>query len=239
MLRYLPAVAARAADVVLEVQPKLATLLAGIPGARLITADDPRPPTDLHVTLMSLPRAFGTRLATIPAATPYLAAPEPHRRRWASRLPPGGSAIGVVWAGNPEHINDRNRSIPLAMFRRILDAAPGRVVPLQPERSPADAALLATLPTVLDPGHADFADTAAIIERLCLVITVDTAVAHLAGALGRPVWTLLPFSPDWRWLLDREDSPWYPSMRLFRQPAPGDWASVVERVAVELRRRAG
>jgi tetratricopeptide (TPR) repeat protein len=233
MLRYVPMVAARAAHVVLEVQPKLATLLAGFPGVELITTDDPRPPADLHITLMSLPRAFGTSLATIPAATPYLAAPEPHRRRWASL---GAPAIGVVWAGNPEHINDRNRSIPLALFRRILDAAPGPVVPLQPQRVPADAALLATLPNLQDLDLADFADTAALIERLALVITVDTAVAHLAGALGRPVWTLLPFSPDWRWLLDRDDTPWYPSMRLFRQPAPGDWASVVERVATALRR---
>lgn len=242
MLRYVAPVAARAAHVVLEVQPGLQTLLADLPGMNLITTDAPRPPTDLHITLMSLPRAFGTRLATIPADTPYLAAPALHLRRWAALLPPAPRpAIGVAWAGNPGHINDHTRSMPLALFRRIIAAAPGRVVILQPQRAPGDAALLAGLPNLLDL-HADltdFADTAAAITHLDLVISVDTAVAHLAGALGRPAWVLLPFSPDWRWLLGRDDTPWYPSLRLFRQPAFADWASVVHRVAAELSNFGG
>lgn len=234
MLRYLPELARRAARVVLEVQPALATLLAGLAEVTLITADAPRPPHDLHIPMMSLARAFGTRLATIPPPAGLAVAPE-RRRRWAAALPAGRRLIGVVWAGNPKHVNDHNRSIGLARFRPIIAAAPGLVVPLQPERAEGDAALLAGLPNIHDPRLVDFADTAAIIERLDLVITVDTAVAHLAGTLGRPVWTLLPFSPDWRWLLDRDDTPWYPSMRLFRQPAPEDWASVVTRVTAELR----
>ncbi len=238
MLRYVAPVAARAAHVVLEVQPGLQTLLADVPGVELITTADPRPPTDLHITLMSLPRAFGTRLASIPAAPSYLAAAAARCRRWATLLPRDSRpTIGVVWAGNPSHINDRNRSMPLALFRRIIAAAPGHVIPLQPHLPPGDQALLAGLPNLLDRGAelVDFADTAAAITQLDLVITVDTAVAHLAGALGRPAWVLLPFAPDWRWLLGREDSPWYPSLRLFRQPAPADWDSVVDRVAAELR----
>jgi tetratricopeptide (TPR) repeat protein len=242
MLRYVAPVAARAAHVVLEVQPRLRTLLADFPGVQLITAEQPRPPTDLHITLMSLPRAFRTTLASIPAAA-RLAIPAVHRARWASLLPPDPRpSIGVVWAGNPGHSNDRNRSIPLALFRRIIAAAPGRVLVLHPEIAAADAAELAdqpnllALPSLLQPTAepVDFADTAAAIARLDLVITVDTAVAHLAGSLGRPTWVLLPFAPDWRWLLDREDTPWYPSLRLFRQPAPADWASVVDRVAASL-----
>lgn len=251
MLRYLPAVLAAgggAGEVVVEVQPELRTLLAPVfdtlPGARLITTAEARPPVGRALTLMSLPRVFSTTLATIPPPA-RLTVPEEARRRWEERwpaelAPATGPLVGVVWAGNPGHTNDRDRSVPLALFQRVIGAAPGAVVALQPQLRPGDAALLEGLPNLRDLRGllTDFAETAALILRLDLVITVDSAVAHLAGTLGRPVWLLLPFAPDWRWLRGRADSPWYPGMRLFRQAAPGAWAPVVERVAAALRARA-
>ncbi|MBN8891569.1 MAG: hypothetical protein BGP12_20905 [Rhodospirillales bacterium 70-18] len=238
MVRYGPLVAARGARVVLEVQPALKTLLAGFPGAeQVISSDEARPECDLHCTLMSLPRAFGTRLETIPARVPYLPVPAPHARRWAGLLKGGGPRIGIAWAGNPDHRNDHNRSIPLQSFRRVVEAAECRFVVLQLHVAEADRPVLAGLGGVSDMRSElqDFAHTAAAVAQMDLVICVDTVLAHLAGALARPTWVMLPFSPDWRWLLGRADSPWYPGMRLFRQPAPGDWDSVVDAVAAALR----
>jgi ADP-heptose:LPS heptosyltransferase len=167
--------------------------------------------------------------------------PRPPRiAQWASALPPaaGHPRIGVVWRGNPRHANDANRSIPLATFQALLDAPQRTFVPLQLDVSADEAALLDRQPAVsrLAGTVDDFADTAAILEHLDLVITVDTSVAHLAGAMGRPVWVLLPFAPDWRWMLRRSDSPWYPTMRLFRQPRIGDWDTVLATVRAELQR---
>jgi tetratricopeptide (TPR) repeat protein len=239
MIRYVPMVAARGAQVVLEVQPKLKPLLAGFPGTvEVISAEERRPETDLHITLMSLPRAFGTQVASIPADVPYLAAPPAQMRRWAGLLK--GDArprVGIAWAGNPGHRNDRHRSIPLGIFRRVVEAAECRFVPLQVQVAEGEAALLAGLDRVADMRAelTDFAHTAAATAQMDLVITVDTVLAHLAAALARPTWVLLPFSPDWRWLMGREDSPWYPTARLFRQPGFADWDSVVDRVAVALR----
>jgi Tfp pilus assembly protein PilF len=238
--RYVPLLARRGARLVLEVQRELTPLLAPLPGVVACGAPgEALPAADYHSPLMSLPLACATRLQTIPAAVPYLAAPEAARARWRRRLGGGGGPlIGLVWAGSPRHRNDRNRSIPLAALGRLLSLPGLRFVSLQKELRAGDAALLERHPKLARIGEelTDFAETAAVVAELDLVITVDTALAHLAGALGRKVWILLPFAPDWRWLLGRADSPWYPTARLFRQPAIGDWASVVTALAAALRR---
>jgi ADP-heptose:LPS heptosyltransferase len=191
------------------------------------------PPFDCFCPLLSLGLAFGTTLDTIPAQAAYLRAPAAAIERWQARLgKTQRPRIGLAWSGSSLHANDRHRSIPLATLARIMSPY-AKFVSLQKEVRSADAATLAQLPAILDAGPTieDFADTAGLIANLDVVITVDTSIAHLAGALGKPVWVLLPFNPDWRWLLERSDSPWYPSARLFRQPAPGDWDSVIADVA--------
>lgn len=242
--RYAPAVAARGWRVTLEVQPPLAALLAASFAGVAVTARSGQvPPHDAQCPLMSLPRLFGTRLETVPAATPYLRADPQRVARARARLGGGGLTVGLVWAGSPTQANDQNRSIPLAALRPLLGVPGVRFFSLQKVSRPGDAAFLADHPAVTDlaPGLGDFADTAAYLQALDLLITVDTSVAHVAGALGRPVWVLLPQVPDWRWLLERDDSPWYPTARLFRQPRRGDWEGVVRRLADALaaRRDAG
>jgi hypothetical protein len=199
---------------------------------RLIGRGDALPRFDLHCPLMSLPLAFGTTLATIPALVPYLRAPTERVAAWRTRLPVG-RRVGLVWSGKPSHKNDRNRSILFAQLKPIL-AHPGvTFVSLQREVRAADVAGLAQWPNLVRIEEAlnDFADTAAVIEQLDLVIAVDTAVAHLAGALGKPVFVLISYIQDWRWLAGRTDSPWYPTARIFRQPAPGDWDSAIAAAA--------
>ena len=181
--------------------------------------------------------AFGTDLASIPGASPYLYADAATRAAWATRL--GSSLplrVGLVWSGRPTHTNDANRSIPLRELVP-LTRCNAQWVSLQKETRTTDLHALAGLPTLRRFGEelTDFADAAALLAELDLLITVDTAMAHLAGALGKPVWVLLPHVADWRWLQGRDDSPWYPTARLFRQSAPGDWASVVDRVTAELQ----
>lgn len=240
--RYVPMVAARGLRVVLEVQRPLKSLLAPLEGvAQLIAKGEPLPPFDLHCPLLSLPRVFGTTLATIPARVPYLAAAPERIAAWRARLDERaapGPRIGLSWSGNPTHRNDRNRSIDPAQFAPLLAAAPGATfVSLQKTLSDADRAWLVANPGVVPLGGAlgDFADTAALLSLMDLVIAVDTAVAHLAGAMGRPVWILLPhIGLDWRWLVDRADSPWYPTARLYRQPPSRDWRPVIEAVAGEM-----
>lgn len=236
--RYVPLVAQRGARVILEVQPALVPLLSDLPGAALCCAKgETLPPFDCHCPLMSLPLACGTTLDTIPSQLSYLAVPPERSDCWRPRLEAlGAPRIGLVWAGNPVHRNNRNRSIPLDTMRPLLEQAGASLLALQKQISPNEAALLRTL-NIPDVSHqlTDFADTAAIVEALDLVITVDTSVAHLAGALGKPVWILLPFAADWRWLRDRRDSPWYPSAHLFRQPKPDDWDSVIQNVLHTLR----
>ena len=209
---------------------RLHTLFAHSTALAHVVAD-PEPPgqPDFHCLTGDLPGGFGTELATIPAVVPYLRPPvDAHR-------PAGG--VGLVWSGDPRHLKDHARSIPAEMFLRIADTPGHRFVSLQHEVRPADAAALAARPAIERAGEhqADFAQTAAIIAPLDLVVTVDTSVAHLAGALGKPVWVLLPPTPDWRWLLERSDSPWYPTMRLFRADRRG-WGPVVARVAKALAR---
>jgi tetratricopeptide (TPR) repeat protein len=237
-VRYVPLVAARGGKVVLAVHAELKPLLRGLAGAGVFGEGEPLPGFDLRCPLLSLPLAFGTTLETIPAQIPYLEAPPERLARWTPRLPPGSRRVGLVWSGNPAHQNDRNRSIAFERLAPLLSVAGVQFVSLQKDVRESDAQALRRQPGVVDLGPAldDFADAAAVVSQLDLVITVDTAAAHLAGAMGKPVWILLPFSPDWRWLLDREDSPWYPSARLFRQPTIDDWASVVTRVAQELAR---
>lgn len=240
-LRYVPLVAARGGRVVLEVQRPLLPLLAPMPGvegaAQVIARGDPLPPFDLECPLMSLPRAFATALDGVPADIPYLR-PDPRRvARWRDRLGPHGAIrVGLVWAGNPRFPADGERSPKLAGLRRLLDVPGCRFYGLQmgPGRADLADAVLPGSFTDLGDEITDFADTAAIMANLDLVVSSCTGPAHLAGALGVPLWLALPFSPDWRWLTGRDDSPWYPTARLFRQPSPGDWPSVAGRMAAEL-----
>jgi hypothetical protein len=189
---------------------------------------------------MSLPNACGTTLATIPARTPYLPVEEARCQHWRQRLgPPAGRRVGLVWAGNPEHNNDRNRSLPFAALAPLWNIPGIRWYSLQvgERRADLNAAPPGTIED-LSPALDDFAETAAAISQLDLVVTVDTSVAHLAGAIGRPTWVMLPSAPDWRWLTGRPDSPWYPSVRLFRQPERGEWGSVINRIALALAAKA-
>jgi Flp pilus assembly protein TadD len=239
--RYVPLVAARDATVILEVQPELLTLFAGMEGSsQVIGRGDNLPEFAWQSPLLSLPRAFGTELGTIPANIPYLRSSPSAVQEWSQHLQGDGLRIGLVWSGNPLHVRDPQRSLALDQLRTLL--AVNRTTFYSLQKGSAASQLLA-LPIEtnlidLGPRLEDFADTAAAIGNLDLVISVDTAVAHLTGALGKPVWVLLTHAPDWRWLLDRDDSPWYPTARLFRQPAPGDWCSVIDRVAGELQQLA-
>jgi len=238
LLRYVPMVVAKGGQVVLEIPDSLMPLVGRRDGAvAMINPGAPLPSFDLHCPLLSLPLAFGTTLATIPAQVPYLRVPAERAANWRNWLPCSGRPrVGLVWSGKPTHKNDHNRSIAFDRLAPLVSLPGVDFISLQREYRDADLAALAAFPNLLrlDGGLADFADTAAVVEALDLVITVDTAVAHLAGALGKPVWILLSSIQDWRWLVQREDSPWYPTARLFRQPAIGDWDSVIARVAREL-----
>lgn len=230
-VRYLPMLTERGAKVVLEVPDSLVPLIGDIDGVvAIISRGQPHPPVDMHCPMMSLPLAFGTTLATIPASVPYLRAPRERIYTWRARLPASGRLrVGLVWSGKPSHRNDHNRSIALEHLAPILARTDIDFVSLQHEvREKDKAALEKSAMRQPDLARADFADTAAIIDGLDLVIAVDTSVAHLAGAMNKPLWLLLPFSPDWRWMLGRNDSPWYPSARLFRQPRIGGWDSVID-----------
>ncbi len=235
-LRYVPLVAARGARVVLEVPASLARLAARLPGvAELITSGQALPRFDLACPLLSLPRAFATTLETIPADVPYLSAEPDAVERWRKKLDGAGLKVGIAWAGSPLHRSDALRSIDMGTLEPLLRLTGVRWFSLQVGERAADLARLAPgLVTDLAPLLSDFAETAAAIANLDLVITVDTAVAHVAGALGRPAWVMLRARPDWRWLIDRDDSPWYPSLRLFRQRRAGYWAEVVRRVRAAL-----
>jgi hypothetical protein len=240
--RYARLVQARGARVLLQVQPSLKHLLSGLPGADIVLArGEPVPRFDLHCPLLSLPRAFGTRLTTIPQLIPPLSAPRDLVRIWESRLEPKTRPrVGIVWSGRSTHKNDHNRSMSLRALLGFLEL-PVQLVSLQKEVRAQDQSLLGANGVGImhfGPSLTDFSETAALTSLMDLVISVDTSVAHLAASLGRPTWILLPFVPDWRWLLDREDSPWYASVHLFRQRSSGDWAGVVARVASALSQLA-
>jgi tetratricopeptide (TPR) repeat protein len=236
--RYVPEIARRH-RVMLEVPEQLFRLFQGFGGAEIILAGTVPPPFRRHSPLLSLPYIAGTRLETIPADIPYLAANEELAAQWRPRLAAlPGLKVGLVWAGGTKMQRDYERSIPLARFTSLAGLDGVSFVSLQK----GDAAA-ATPPLGLDlidwtAELIDFADTAALVAGLDLVIAVDTAIIHLAGAMGKPVWLLNRFIPDWRWLLDRDDSPWYPTLRQFRQTTPGDWDAVLARVRVALEELA-
>jgi hypothetical protein len=236
-LRYVPLVAARGGRVLLDVPPPLARLAARLPGvAELVTEGQAPSRFDFHSPLLSLPRAFATAPETIPADIPYLSAEPEAIARWGDATAGDGFKVGLVWAGSPLHRSDARRSIAVEKLEPLLRLPGARFFSLQVGERAADLARLAPgLVTDLAPKLSDFAETAAVIAHLDLLITVDTAVAHLAGALGRPAWVMLRRVPDWRWLIDREDSPWYPTLRLWRQRTRGDWDEVVRRVRAALQ----
>jgi tetratricopeptide (TPR) repeat protein len=236
--RYMPMLAARGANVILLVEETLRPLLSSLPGlTQCLPKPAPSlPPFDLHCPIGTLPFAFGTRLETIPSAPSYLPPPPEARvQTWERRLSERAGAsrkrrIGLVWSGNPRHTNDHNRSIPLRVLSPLL-AADAAFFSLQKEARLEDQALLRESGIIdLSSDLTDFTETAALVSCLDLVISVDTSVAHLAAALGRRTWILLPYLPDFRWLLDRDDSPWYPTAHLFRQSERRDWAEVIEMV---------
>jgi len=236
-VRYAPLVAALGAKVLLGVHNPLTVLMTSVPGVSQVIADgEATPDFDMYCPLLSLPLMFETELATIPVNIPYIRPAEERLAKWRDRLPEHGRLrVGICWAGGDLHVNDRNRSMPLERFAALLSVNNVDFVSVQKEVSEAQAAILRERGVIALGQHfADFADTAAVIAMLDLVISVDTSVAHLAGAMGKAVGLLVPYAPDWRWLLDRTDSPWYPTMRLFRQTAIGDWQEPLERLHHEL-----
>jgi tetratricopeptide (TPR) repeat protein len=235
-IRYAPLLVGQGARVICEVQPELKPLLSQLPDITVTAAGEALPAFDLHCPLLSLPLALGTELANIPADVPYLSAPAERMAHWQRRLPSGGPRAGFVWSGSATHKNDANRSIALTRFAALFENPLLKCFSLQTELRAADREVLAGLPKLTHLGDdiSDFADTAAIVALLDVVITVDTAVAHLAGALGKPVIVLLPHAADFRWMRQRKDTPWYPAARLMRQPAFGDWDSVIANLHDEL-----
>lgn len=239
--RFIPLLADLGARPVLACKKAMLPLLSTVAGlSALIDSTQPPPPCDACLPLMSLPLRLGTTLATIPAAVPYLAA-EPERvAHWGRRLAalPGRIKVGLAWQGNPTNAADATRSAPLSVLAPLADVPGVALYAIQKgpgsEQTGNQQDWLIDLGPDLDLDGAAFADTAAAMTHLDVVVTVDTAAAHLAGALARPVWVLLSHFPDWRWLAGRDDSPWYPTARLFRQPAPGDWPAVVRAVAQAL-----
>jgi len=242
--RYIPLVHAGGGSVILDVPPGLKRLAEQLPGvAQLTVAGRELPPFDLHCPLMSLPLAFGTTPETIPNRFPYVSVP-PEAAEAAAKIPwsTSGPRVGLIWSGNPRHRRDRFRSIPIDCFQPILDLPGIHFYSLQigPGASPLEQpGPLAARITHLAPHISDLADTAAILEHLDLLLTVDTSVVHLAGALARPVWVLVPAAPDWRWMRGRVDSLWYPTARLFRQFNWFQWQPVLEHVREALLQRFG
>ena len=236
--RYVPRVAERGARVIFEVYEPLRELMSTLPGvAQIVSKGQPLPDFDMHCPMMSLPLALGAESAAILSQTPYLRASPQAVMDWNGRLGPRHRPrIGLAWSGLPAHDNDHNRSMRLSAFLPPLAGFNATYVSLQREVRDVDAPMLQGRSDVLHFGDElkTYADTAALIANLDLVISVDTSVAHLAGALAKPVWILLPFIPDWRWLLDRDDSPWYPTARLFRQDETRGWDSVMARVQAAL-----
>jgi len=236
-IRYAPLVARRGGYVIVECQAPLIQLVATVPGINQVVAQgETLPQFDVHVPLLSLPYLFETTLETIPTQIPYVSPPASHHLKLDA---PQGTQfkVGIAWAGSPKNPNNRHRSLDLAYFSTLLDISGVALYSLQKESPAAELDRLGNYKErIQDLSHQlhNFTDTAAVVAQLDLVITVDTSVAHLAGALGKPVWVLLNFDPDWRWLLGRETSPWYPSVRLFRQDSPGNWQDVFARVAESL-----
>jgi len=239
-IRYAPLVAQRGANVIVECQKELVSLISMVQGVHKVIEENQQLPVfDLHCPLLSLPHLLGTTTDNIPAHMPVFSVNASDVHKWQDKFfhSDGILNVGLVWAGNSLNKKDRFRSLPLEIFLPLtviqnvvfysLQKGPAS---MQVKNPPAGMEIIDYMEKVQD-----FSDTAALIENLDLVISVDTAVAHLAGSLGKPVWVLLPFSPDWRWMLNRQDSPWYPTMKLFRQASSRDWESVIHDVKNELR----
>jgi Flp pilus assembly protein TadD len=240
MIRYAPLIAQRNAKVIAESPPELVTLFQSVKGIQqIITTGQPLPKFDVHCPMMSLPLAFSTTLETIPANVPYLAAPPEKIAAWRDRIGSSDTRlrVGLVWAGRPTQQFDRWRSARLEHFAKLAEIKSARFFSLQ--KGPAAAEARSAPPemnlTDWTSDLNDFADTAALIENLDLVIGVESAVTHLAGALAKPVWPFLAHVADWRYLLNRSDSPWYPTMTLFRQPAPGQWEPAINEIVTALQ----
>jgi tetratricopeptide (TPR) repeat protein len=244
-VRYAAAVRSRVGRVLVECQPALLPLLQRCPGIdQVVASDGTLPSFDVHASILSLPGILGTTLATIPADIPYLFAEESLIERWRGELGrlADGLRVGIVWQGSLAHRGDRRRSVPLERFEPLARLEHIQLLSLQVGTGVEQLATVGQRLGVIDVGSrfdpTSLADAAAVLRCLDLVVTVDTAIAHLAGALGVPVWVAIAFSPDWRWLLGRDDSPWYPTLRLFRQRQPGEWPEVFQRIADTLRDRA-
>jgi tetratricopeptide (TPR) repeat protein len=239
-IRYAPLVADRGGQVILECSGSLAEVFSTVKGVgQIVVAGEPLPPFDIHIPMMSLPLTFGTTVESIPQNVPYISADAARCEFWRAWLAENDSIlkVGIVWGGRTDTTQRSLRSVRLRDWLPIFRVPDVDFVSLQVGRGIEQIKQLPGRQPVRDAScHIeDFADTAALVSQLDLVIAVDTAVAHLAGALGKPVWVLLPFAPDWRWMLGREDSPWYPSMRLFRQQRALEWEPVISRVRKELQ----
>ena len=241
--RYIPMVAERCQELIIGCSAEMAPLLANLPGVgQYCHRWTDVPGHAAHCRLSSLPYLFRTQPDSIPSRIPYLQADPARIAHWRDRLaatlPSGLKRIGLAWTGRPTHPNDRRRSMPLAQLTSLIDAAPATFVSLQKPMPTRDHEIMQRFPGMTDLADelTDFGETAALMQNLDLIITVDTSMGHLAGALGRPAWILIPKAADWRWMLDREDSPWYPSVRLFRQPQPGAWDEPLGRMRAALSR---
>jgi hypothetical protein len=240
-IRYMKLVERLGSNVFVEVQPALAPLLKASGYRGVIPGGSPLPRFDLHIALMSLPGALGTTLETIPRAVPYLATDPRLVKQFRAKIrSQPGFKVGIVWQGNRDYMFDRFRSIPLAEFAPLAEVEGVQLFSLQKGAGTeqlaeiADRFTVTDLGSTLDTSGGAFMDTAAVMCNLDLVISSDTAAAHLAGGLGVPVWVALPSVPEWRWMQDRCDSPWYPTMRLFRQQQQGNWPEVFARIKQEL-----
>ncbi len=240
-IRYAPLVQDRGGRVVVAVRKPLARILASCPGVEMVIPEgELLPDFAVYIPATSLPRIFGTTLATVPAQIPYLAADSDLVKRWGDEIGrENGFRIGIAWRGNPAYTRDRQRSFALTQFEPLSQLEGVRLYSLQKDFGAEQIVEAASRFAVTDLGSrdTDFMDTAAAMRNLDLVIAADTSIVHLAGALGSPVWVALSFESDSRWLLDRDDSPWYPTMRLFRQTRPGDWDEVFKRITDELAAR--
>jgi hypothetical protein len=245
-MRYLPLVKSLGGTVIFEVRKQLLKVLQNVTGFDELVerSSDGQPPVafDLYVPLMSLPAIFGTTQLTVPARVPYLSADSDLTHRWAEKLNQiSGFKVGICWQGNPSHQADGSRSVPLKYFTPLANIGNVRLVSLQKKHGleqlvdlPAEVSVI-DFASELDESNGVFIDTAAVMKNLDLIIASDTAIPHLSGALGVPVWLVLPDIPEWRWLMERNDSPWYPTMRLFRQTKPGDWTTVFCRIGEALQ----
>ena len=238
--RYLPLMTAAGVEAAFACPPRLRRLLSSKAGVRFVDSPSADDPFDAQIAISSLPHAFGTRLDTIPAAVPYLAAEPPLRELWARRIGAAGFKIGIVWQGNPDPEADRPRSMPLSALAPLAEVAGVRLISLQKGVGEEQLSVLPpsmrveTLGADFDAGPDAFVDTAAAMAALDLIVTCDTSIAHLAGALAAPVWVALKSDAEWRWLAGRADSPWYPTMRLFRQSRRGAWRDVFDAMALEV-----